>query len=119
MARTGMGIGMLSNRNGGRLQVWLRAGVTAAAWILAGSTHAAASPLAQAELVLHADQPGARIERDIYGQFSEHLGHGIYGGIWVGPGSKIPNTRGFRNDVVAALKALHVPVLRERRPERA
>jgi alpha-N-arabinofuranosidase len=63
-------------------------------------------------LVIHADQPGAEISRNIYGQFSEHLGHCIYGGIWVGEASPIPNTRGIRNDVVAALKKIQVPVLR-------
>jgi alpha-N-arabinofuranosidase len=67
---------------------------------------------ATATLVLHADQPGAPINRNIYGQFAEHLGHGIYGGIWVGPNSPIPNTRGIRNDVTAALKRLNLPVLR-------
>ncbi len=61
---------------------------------------------------IHADQPGAKIDRHIYGQFAEHLGRGIYEGVWVGPKSKIPNTRGFRNDVVAALRELHVPVVR-------
>lgn len=61
---------------------------------------------------IHADQPGAKIDRHIYGQFAEHLGRGIYEGVWVGPKSKIPNTRGFRNDVVAALRDLHVPVVR-------
>src|SRR5208337_3119902 len=45
-------------------------------------------------LVIHADQPGAEISRNIYGQFSEHLGHCIYGGIWVGEDSPIANTRG-------------------------
>lgn len=58
------------------------------------------------------DQPGARVNPDIQGQFMEQLGSGITGGIWVGEGSDIPNTRGFRNDVVAALKALEVPVVR-------
>ena len=57
-------------------------------------------------LVIHADKPGAQISRNIYGQFSEHLGRCIYGGIWVGEGSKIPNTRGIRNDVVEALKKI-------------
>src|SRR5262249_19639387 len=47
--------------------------------------------------------------RNIFGQFAEQLGHGIYEGIWVGPDSTIANTRGIRNDVVAALKALKVP----------
>ena len=63
-------------------------------------------------LVIHADQPGAEISRNIYGQFSEHLGHCIYGGLWVGEDSPIPNTRGIRNDVVAALKKIQVPVVR-------
>ncbi|UKE74463.1 alpha-N-arabinofuranosidase [Xanthomonas graminis] len=61
---------------------------------------------------LHADQPGAQVSRNLFGQFAEHLGNGIYGGVWVGPDSKIPNTRGYRNDVVAALKALDVPNIR-------
>lgn len=58
------------------------------------------------------DQPGPVISRHIYGQFVEHLGSGVYDGIWVGPDSPIPNTRGIRNDVVAALKELAVPVVR-------
>jgi alpha-L-arabinofuranosidase len=63
-------------------------------------------------LVIHADQPGATISRNLYGHFSEHLGHCIYGGIWVGEDSSIPNTRGMRNDVIEALKKIKVPVLR-------
>ena len=70
---------------------------------------AAASPVA---VTLRADQPGPVVNRNIYGHFAEHLGRGIYEGIWVGPDSPIPNTRGIRNDVVAALKALNIPVLR-------
>jgi alpha-N-arabinofuranosidase len=57
-------------------------------------------------------KPGPVIDRHIYGQFAEHLGTGIYGGIWVGENSSIPNTHGYRNDVVAALKKIHVPVIR-------
>src|SRR5271157_1374936 len=69
---------------------------------------------AQEKIRLSVDvsKPGAKIDRNIFGQFAEHLGHGIYEGIWVGPDSKIPNTRGIRNDVVTALKALHVPNVR-------
>ncbi|MFH7467848.1 hypothetical protein RA282_28615, partial [Pseudomonas syringae pv. tagetis] len=59
-----------------------------------------------------ADQPGAVIQPEVYGQFAEHLGRGIYEGVWVGEDSKIPNTKGYRNDVVAALKQIHVPVVR-------
>ena len=61
---------------------------------------------------IHADQPGAKINKEIYGQFAEHLGSCIYGGLWVGPNSPIPNINGYRKDVFEALKALKVPVLR-------
>src|SRR5262245_43020431 len=63
-------------------------------------------------LAIDVSKPGAKIDRNIFGQFAEHLGHGIYEGIWVGADSSIPNTRGIRNDVVAALKALKVPNVR-------
>jgi alpha-N-arabinofuranosidase len=53
-----------------------------------------------------------KINKNIYGHFSEHLGNCIYGGIWVGENSKIPNTNGIRNDVVEAFKKIKVPVLR-------
>jgi alpha-N-arabinofuranosidase len=64
------------------------------------------------ELSVDVSQTGAKIDRNLFGQFAEHLGHGIYEGIWVGPDSTIPNTRGIRNDVVAALKAIKVPNVR-------
>lgn len=63
-------------------------------------------------MILNADMVKDTISRHIYGQFSEHLGHCIYGGIWVGEDSKIPNTRGIRNDVVAAMKRIQIPNLR-------
>lgn len=66
----------------------------------------------RSQLTIRADQPQGTINRNIYGQFSEHLGRCIYEGIWVGEDSPIQNTRGIRNDVVAALKQLNVPVLR-------
>ena len=69
-------------------------------------------PTSAASLTLQADAPKHAISRHIYGQFSEHLGRCIYEGIWVGPDSDIPNTRGIRNDVVAALKGINIPVLR-------
>ncbi len=72
-------------------------------------------PVAAAQKVqmsVDVSKAGAKIDRNLFGQFAEHLGHGVYEGIWVGPDSKIPNTRGIRNDVVAALKALKVPDVR-------
>jgi len=65
-----------------------------------------------ATATLRADRPGPVVNRNVYGHFAEHLGRGIYEGIWVGPSSPIPNTRGIRNDVLAALKQLNIPVLR-------
>jgi alpha-N-arabinofuranosidase len=73
---------------------------------------AAAPAFAQVSLTIDAAHPGAVINKNVYGQFAEHLGTGIYEGMWVGPGSKIPNTKGWRNDVVGALKELHVPLVR-------
>ena len=64
------------------------------------------------ELAMDVSKPGAKIDRNLFGQFAEHLGHGIYEGIWVGRDSKIPNTHGIRNDVVTALKAIKVPNVR-------
>ncbi|HEX3352795.1 MAG TPA: alpha-L-arabinofuranosidase C-terminal domain-containing protein [Terriglobales bacterium] len=74
-----------------------------------------AAPLMAADkfaLSVDATKAGAKIDRNLFGQFAEHLGHGVYEGIWVGPDSAIPNTRGIRNDVVTALKALKVPNVR-------
>ena len=65
-----------------------------------------------ARLVVHADQSGPVINKNIYGQFSEHLGHCIYGGMWVGTDSPIPNTQGYNTAVLEALRNLHVPILR-------
>ena len=63
-------------------------------------------------LTILPNEPIATVSPYLYGQFAEHLGELVYPGIWVGPDSVIPNTNGIRNDVVAALKPLHLPVLR-------
>jgi alpha-N-arabinofuranosidase len=64
------------------------------------------------KLVIRAGRGAAKISRHIYGHFAEHLGRCIYDGFWVGPDSAVPNLRGIRSDVVAALRAVHIPVLR-------
>jgi len=61
---------------------------------------------------VHEGGTGTLIPKEIYGQFSEHLGSCIYGGLWVGKDSPIPNEDGYRLDVLEALKKLQVPVLR-------
>lgn len=99
------------------MKAWLSAAALALALVAAASpvTAQTAAPAAGSQVAtatIAADRPGATIDRHIFSQFAEHLGYGIYGGVWVGPGSKIPNTRGYRNDVVAALRNLHVPLVR-------
>lgn len=63
-------------------------------------------------ITINADVTRGTINRNIYSHFAEHLGRCIYEGIWVGEDSPIPNTNGIRNDVMAALKQLNIPVLR-------
>ncbi len=65
-----------------------------------------------AKLVINEKKELGRINEEIYGHFAEHLGKGIYEGIYVGEKSEIPNTNGMRNDVVNALKEMRIPVLR-------
>ena len=80
--------------------------------LLAVAAAPAAAQTAVANIAIDTSKPGAPIDRHIYGQFAEHLGRGIYEGIWVGEDSKIPNIRGYRKDVVDALKKIHVPDIR-------
>jgi len=47
----------------------------------------------------------------IFGGFLEHFGRQIYGGVFE-PGSDLSDEKGFRKDVVAALKELKVPIVR-------
>jgi alpha-N-arabinofuranosidase len=73
------------------------------------ATATAAEPVS---VTVHTKQGAQTIHKEIYGQFAEHLGTCIYGGLWVGPDSPIPNIEGYRKDVFEALKALQIPVLR-------
>ena len=64
------------------------------------------------QVKVHTDQPANQINKHIYGHFAEHLGRGVYDGLYVGDESGIPNTDGVRNDVIDALKDLKIPNLR-------
>jgi len=70
------------------------------------------APGAEVAIRIDAANPGPVISRYLYGQFMEHLGRDIYDGAWVGPESAIPNRDGLRLDVLEALRALRVPVIR-------
>ena len=83
--------------------------ITALALVLAASISL------QAQTKVHvkdSEANGQIIPKEIYGQFSEHLGSCIYGGLWVGKDSPIANYEGYRLDVLNALKELQVPVMR-------
>ena len=73
--------------------------VIATGLLLAASAQAAAPD--SIAITVDAAKPGPTISRHLFGQFAEHLGQGIYEGVWVGRDSPIANTRGIRNDVVA------------------
>jgi len=94
--------GLVSRRGGFVLALALTAAGHAAPTTAADSIAVSVDP----------SKAGPKIDRNLFGQFAEHLGHGVYEGVWVGPDSAIPNTRGIRNDVVAALRALKVPNVR-------
>lgn len=93
-------------------RLFLTVAFLVSAALMTGTLTAPVSAAEKVELSVDLSKTGAKIDRNIFGQFAEHLGHGIYDGIWVGPESTIPNTRGIRNDVVAALKAIKVPNVR-------
>lgn len=67
---------------------------------------------AQSTISLQPDSAETKISKDIYGHFAEHLGRCIYGGIYVGKDSEIPNVNGFREDVIVALQDMQIPLLR-------
>ena len=65
-----------------------------------------------AHLSIDASKPGAKIDRNLFGQFAENLGHGLYEGIWVGP---IPRFRIRAESAMTLLprfRALKVPNVR-------
>jgi alpha-N-arabinofuranosidase len=82
------------------MKTWIK-GVLAAATFAAGVGATASEAAAQVEATVAIDtaRPGPVIEPAVYAQFAEHLGKGIYDGVWVGPDSTIPNTQGYRTDV--------------------
>ncbi|MFH1196458.1 MAG: alpha-L-arabinofuranosidase C-terminal domain-containing protein [bacterium] len=80
--------------------------------IISSTNLIAQSSLLENSATLDVGKARYKISRNIYGHFSEHLGHCIYGGFWVGEDSQIPNVRGIRTDVVDAMNKIKAPVLR-------
>ena len=81
---------------------FLRMAAAAAALVAAPRTSRAAT----ARVDVLVNEPIGPITPDIYGHFVEHLGGVVYDGIWVGEGSKVPNTNGIRQALVDAMRKL-------------
>lgn len=66
----------------------------------------------KSQITVQTKQQGAVIEPALHGQFIEHLGTCIDGGIWVGNDSEKSDGSGLRKDIVDALAALEPPIVR-------
>ncbi len=68
--------------------------------------------MSKIQVIIQENRKVSRIRKEIYGQFAEHLGRGIYEGLFVREDSGIPNEDGIRTDVADALQKIKVPVIR-------
>ena len=65
----------------------------------------------KATMILDKDFQIGEIDKRIYGNFIEHLGRAVYGGIYE-PDHPTADQYGFRRDVIDMVKKLQVPVVR-------
>src|SRR5947209_8727366 len=70
-----------------------------------------AGSTAATRVTIDAGQAVSRVNPMIFGQFVEHLGRCVYGGIYE-EGSPLSDPKGYRKDVLAAVRRLNPPVLR-------
>ncbi|RPI21052.1 MAG: DUF1080 domain-containing protein [Acidobacteria bacterium] len=66
---------------------------------------------AQARIKIDTDRVIGEVHPHLFGNFAEHLGRCIYGGIYE-PGSRLSDEEGYRKDVMDAAKGLGVTLLR-------
>jgi alpha-N-arabinofuranosidase len=64
-----------------------------------------------AKIKIDIDRKIGEVDPKIYGNFVEHLGRCVYGGIYE-PGSKLSDDKGFRKDVLEAVQGLNVSITR-------
>ena len=64
------------------------------------------------QVTVHSNDKIGTISPLLYGHFAEHIGGVIYGGVWVGKDSVIPNIHGFRSDLIEKLKRISPSVIR-------
>lgn len=72
-------------------------------------TRAQDSPSEPLDLIINADRGETTISRHIYGHFAEHLGEGIYGGLWI---REENGGWDYNQEVIDALRDLNIPNLR-------
>src|SRR5262249_9065674 len=82
-----------------------------AATLLATSVHSQPAGTIQARIKIDIDRTIGEVHPHLFGNFAEHLGRMIYGGIHE-EGSRLSDADGYRTDVMAAVKELHVSILR-------
>jgi alpha-N-arabinofuranosidase len=70
-----------------------------------------APPTAQARIKLDTDRVIGEVHPHLFGNFAEHLGRMVYGGIYE-EGSALSDADGYRRDVMEAVKQLNVSLLR-------
>jgi alpha-N-arabinofuranosidase len=80
-------------------------------WILFLLTLSAAGQTQQARIKIDTDRIIGEVHPHVFGNFAEHLGRCIYGGLYE-PGSPLADKDGSRKDVMEAIKGLGVTILR-------
>jgi alpha-N-arabinofuranosidase len=78
---------------------------------LASGPPARAAAAKPARVILDPARTPATLDRRLFGSFLEHIGRAIYGGIFE-PKSKLADARGYRKDVLEAIRNLGVPIVR-------
>ena len=68
----------------------------------------------QATISIYPSHKLSKINENIYGGFTEHIGRCIYGGLYDpdNPNKDLIDDHGFRKDVIEELKSINVPVVR-------
>ena len=64
-----------------------------------------------ARAVINQARYRSELDRRLLGSFLEHLGRAVYTGVYE-PGSPLADAKGYRQDVIAAVKELGVPIMR-------
>lgn len=62
-------------------------------------------------ILINKDYVIGEIDENLWGSFIEHMGRSVYTGLYE-PGNACADERGFRTDVMQAVKELHVPQIR-------